>query len=112
VGLVSHPHLLFHRREAGRLTAFIERRGRDHGTLVVVAELAEARRLAVSVRAYEALVQALWIREMEPEDGVLAVYGPGDESTPAFTDLGLENLRELIRLHRERAERRGAELAK
>jgi hypothetical protein len=50
--------------------------------------------------------------EMEPEDGVLAVYGPGDEYTPAFTDLGLENLRELIRLHRQGAERRSAEPAK
>jgi hypothetical protein len=50
--------------------------------------------------------------ELEPEDGMLAVYGPDDEYTPAFTDLGLENLRELIRLHRANAERRTAEPAK
>jgi hypothetical protein len=42
--------------------------------------------------------------ELEPEDGRLAVYGLGDEYTPAFTEFGLENLRELIRLHRESAE--------
>lgn len=33
---------------------------------------------------------------MEPEDGHLWVYGPGDEQTPAFTDFGIENLRQLI----------------
>ena len=49
--------------------------------------------------------------EMEPEDSVLAVYGLGDEYTPAFTAFGLENLRELIRLHRESAERRAADPA-
>jgi hypothetical protein len=54
-----------------------------------------------------------WLHEisldLDPEDGVLAVYGPGDEYTPAFTELGLENLRELIRIHRESAERRAIE---
>jgi hypothetical protein len=50
--------------------------------------------------------------EMEPEDGVLAVYGLGDEYTPAFTELGLENLRELIRIHRQATERRTTEPAK
>ena len=50
--------------------------------------------------------------ELEPEDGMLAVYGIGDEYTPAFTELGLENLRELIRIHRANAERRTAESAK
>src|SRR3954465_9217215 len=37
---IGHPHLLCHHREVGRLAGFIERRGRDHGPLVVVAELA------------------------------------------------------------------------
>jgi hypothetical protein len=46
-----------------------------------------------------------WLREisieMEPEDGVIAVYGPGDDDfTPAFTDFGIENLRELIEIYR------------
>ena len=34
--------------------------------------------------------------EMEPEDGCIAVYGPGDDYTPAFTAKGIERLRELI----------------
>jgi hypothetical protein len=49
--------------------------------------------------------------ELEPEDGRLAVYGLGDEYTPAFTEFGLENLRELIRIHRESTERRTDEPA-
>lgn len=34
--------------------------------------------------------------EMEPEDGCIAVYGPGEDYTPAFTADGIERLRELI----------------
>src|SRR4051812_17054619 len=37
---IGHPHLLCHHREVGRLAGFIERRGRDHGPPVVLAELA------------------------------------------------------------------------
>ncbi|MEQ1956880.1 hypothetical protein [Mesorhizobium sp. CN2-181] len=34
--------------------------------------------------------------DMEPEDGCLWVYGPGDQQTPAFTDFGLESLTDFI----------------
>ena len=34
--------------------------------------------------------------EMEPEDGLIWVYGPGDEQTMAFTDFGIESLINLI----------------
>ena len=33
--------------------------------------------------------------DMETEDGVIWVYGHGDDSVIAFTPLGIENLREL-----------------
>ena len=33
---------------------------------------------------------------MEPEDGVIWVYGPSDESVVAFSAFGIENLREII----------------
>ena len=33
---------------------------------------------------------------MEPEDGVIWVYGPGDDSVMAFAAFGIENLREII----------------
>jgi hypothetical protein len=38
--------------------------------------------------------------EMEPEDGLIGVHGIGDDDTPAFTDFGVENLREHIELHK------------
>ena len=42
--------------------------------------------------------------EMEPEDGLIWVYGPGDEETMAFTDFGIEQLQELIAIHRDRTD--------
>jgi hypothetical protein len=33
---------------------------------------------------------------MEPEDGVIWVYGRSDESVMAFSAFGIENLREII----------------
>ena len=33
---------------------------------------------------------------MEPEDGVIWVYGPSDENVMAFSAFGIENLREII----------------
>jgi hypothetical protein len=38
---------------------------------------------------------------MDPEDGVIWVYGTGDDGVMAFTDFGIENLMELIRIHKE-----------
>lgn len=38
---------------------------------------------------------------MDPEDGVIWVYSIGDEGVMAFTDVGIENLMELIRIHKE-----------
>jgi len=39
--------------------------------------------------------------EMEPEDGVIRVLSLDDESVMAFTDDGVDNLVELIKIHRE-----------
>ena len=39
--------------------------------------------------------------EMDIEDGVIWVYGVGDDSVLAFTDFGVENLVELIKIHKE-----------
>ena len=38
--------------------------------------------------------------EMEPEDGLIWVYGSGDEGVMAFSDFGIENLQELVALHK------------
>jgi hypothetical protein len=46
-----------------------------------------------------------WLRdiasEMEIEDGVIWVYGVGEDGVQAFTDFGIENLIELIKIYRE-----------
>ena len=38
---------------------------------------------------------------MDPEDGVIWVYGLGDDHVMAFTDAGIENLIELIKMHKD-----------
>jgi hypothetical protein len=38
--------------------------------------------------------------EMEPEDGVIWVYGVGEDGVKAFTDFGIENLVELIKMYK------------
>ena len=46
-----------------------------------------------------------WLRdvanEMEIEDGVIWVYGVGKDGVQAFTDIGIENLVELVRMYKE-----------
>ena len=46
-----------------------------------------------------------WLRdvanEMKIEDGVVWVYGIGEDGVMAFTDVGIENLIELVRLHKQ-----------
>ncbi len=39
--------------------------------------------------------------EMDTEDGVIWVYGVADDGIMAFTDFGIENLIELIKIHKE-----------
>lgn len=38
--------------------------------------------------------------EMEPEDGKLWIHDTGEQDTVAFTKWGIENLRELIVIHK------------
>jgi hypothetical protein len=38
--------------------------------------------------------------EMDPEDGLIWVYGAGDESVMAFTDFGIETLTGLIQIYK------------
>lgn len=40
--------------------------------------------------------------DMETEDGVIWVYGTGDDAVVAFTPFGIENLQELIEMDRDR----------
>jgi hypothetical protein len=45
----------------------------------------------------------LWdvANEMDAEDGLIWVYGVGDDGVMAFTDFGVETLMELIKIHKE-----------
>ena len=38
--------------------------------------------------------------EMETEDGLIRVYGVGDDAVMALTDFGIENLIDLIKIHK------------
>jgi hypothetical protein len=38
--------------------------------------------------------------EMDPEDGRLAVLGPGEEAITAFTHSGVDNLIELVKMYK------------
>lgn len=39
--------------------------------------------------------------EMEPEDGLIWIYGDGDDGIMAFTDFGIDQIKELIAIHRD-----------
>jgi hypothetical protein len=39
--------------------------------------------------------------EMDVEDGVIWVYGDADDGVMAFTDFGIENLMDLITIHKD-----------
>jgi len=51
--------------------------------------------------------------DMEPEDSLIWVYGPDNDGVMAFSDFGIEQLKELITLHKahpellDRSERSG-----
>jgi hypothetical protein len=40
--------------------------------------------------------------EMNQEDGLIWVYGPGDKSVMAFTDFGIETLTGLVEIYKGR----------
>jgi hypothetical protein len=39
--------------------------------------------------------------DMEPEDGVIWVYGVGDDGVLAFADFGIESLVDLIKMYKD-----------
>ena len=39
--------------------------------------------------------------EMDVEDGIIWVYGVGEDGVMAFTDFGIENLIDLIKIYKE-----------
>jgi hypothetical protein len=47
-------------------------------------------------------VDWLWdvANEMDTEDGLIWVYGPGDDTVMAFTDFGIETLTNIIEIYK------------
>ncbi|MBK3774135.1 hypothetical protein GAY31_08125 [Azospirillum brasilense] len=67
--------------------------------------MARTRNLVTMVRVAEILGEDVeWLIdiaiELEPEDGCLTVFGPGEQWFYALTEDGVENLKELIQIHR------------
>lgn len=68
---------------------------------MAVAGRRRGRNLGVATRLYARRHRLGRMRtELEPEDGIISVYGLGEKYTPAFTDLGIDNLGQVIENHR------------
>jgi len=72
--------------------------------MAAIAHVLTLARVAELLGEDEDLLHEVSI-EMEPEDGVIGAHGIGDDYTPAFTNFGIENLRERIELHKADARR-------
>jgi hypothetical protein len=68
------------------------------------------RNKVYAVTAIAAVAQQLGVSEdllheisigMEPEDGVIWVYGIGEDGIMAFIDEGVDELKNLLEMHRE-----------
>ena len=80
---------------SGRLTLTMHVNKVHHVTTInrVAAELGEDEDWLLDVA-----------NEMEIEDGVIWVYGIGEDEVLALTDFGIENLKDLVRMHKDNPE--------
>ena len=71
------------------------------------------RNKVYSVTVIAAVAQDLGVDEdllhdlsvgLEPEDGVIRVYGLGEDSIMAFTGEGIDELKTLLEMHRENSD--------
>jgi hypothetical protein len=74
---------------SGGLTVHVNKVSRVKTLNLVAKELGESEDWLFDVAA-----------EMETEDGLIRVYGIGDDGVMAFTDFGIESLIELIEIHK------------
>jgi hypothetical protein len=72
-------------------------------TMAAIASVFTIARVAEMLGEDEDWLQEISI-EMMPEDGIIAVYGVGDDYLPAFTDHGIENLREMVQIYKSQAQ--------
>jgi hypothetical protein len=69
--------------------------------MVAAASAVTIRRAAEILGENEELLWDLAL-DMEPEDGCLWIHETDDQQTIAFTDRGLEYLREMVSEHKRR----------
>ena len=67
--------------------------------MAAISHVFTITRVAEMLGEDEDLLQDLCI-EMDPEDGCITVLGPGEETTPAFTRFGVDNLAELVKIYK------------
>jgi len=77
-------------RRAGRLTMHVNK----------VHHVTTINRVAQDLAEDEDWISDV-ANEMEIEDGVIWVYGVGEDGVMAFTDFGIENLINLIKIHKD-----------
>ena len=72
-------------------------------TLAPVNKVHHVRTIALVAEMLGEDEDWLWnvANEMDQEDGLIWVYGPGDDGVMAFTDDGIENLKDLIQIHKD-----------
>ena len=68
-------------------------------TLAAIASVFTITRVAEMLGENEDWLNDICI-EMDPEDGRLMVLGPGEEAITAFTDFGVDNLTELVKIYK------------
>ncbi len=81
-------------------------RGRRPGGLIMPSQANKEHHVHTIARVAEMLGEDedwLWdvANEMDQEDGLIWVYGAGDEGVMAFTDFGIETLQNLIQIYKE-----------
>jgi hypothetical protein len=74
-----------------------------NGRLMQRNKISSMKNIALVARELGEDEEWLWdmVVEMEPEDGVIRVYGLDDDTTVAFSEEGVEALQNLIEMHRE-----------
>ena len=96
-------------RPSPRRTAAVELEARGNRdprrrglTLAPVNKVHHVRTIARVAEMLDEDEDWLWdvANEMDQEDGLIWVYGIGDEGVMAFTDFGIENLVDLVEIHK------------
>ena len=85
----------------------LDAQGVRHGcsgglTLAPVNKVHHVRTIALVAEMLGEDEDWLWdvASEMDQEDGLIWVYGPGNDGVMAFTDFGIETLPGLIEIHK------------